>query len=141
MFKKQKLLKFIAVFVFVFTFFMLNSITPTLGGTTLKTAQNSVQYYSWCGVPVFGLGVRGYYTSDGSKIVNYSTTYSLPWINTLSLWQYSNASSSWIYQTSTKGICEAYARFTLGVGVQTQYLYLGIPIQTRDVFVQATALP
>ncbi|WPX09659.1 hypothetical protein [Anaerocellum danielii] len=121
---------------------MLNTIVATFAGTTLKTAQNSVQYYSWCGVPVFGLGVKGHYSSDGSRIVDYFTTYSLPWINTLSLWQYSDAQSSWIDTTNPKkGICEAKAKFTLGVGVQAQYIFIGLPVQTRDVFVQATALP
>ncbi|AEM74031.1 hypothetical protein [Caldicellulosiruptor acetigenus] len=141
MFKDKNRLILMCVVMFILSLLILNSIAPVLAGTTLKSAQNSVQYYSWCGVPVFGLGVRGYYSSDGSKIVDYSTTYCLPWINTLSLWQYSNTSSSWIYKTSTKGICEAKATFTLGIGIQTQYLFVGIPIQTRDVFVQATALP
>lgn len=122
---------------------LIFTLDPIYGkaGTTLRATYNRVQFYSWCGIPIFSLAAQGYYYTSNNKITSYSTTRSLPTINFLSPWTSSNESSSWIYKSDTRGTVEAVARFRLMLGIATNDFSLGLTFQDVWKFVRAEARP
>lgn len=98
-----------------------------------KTAKKSDNYYSWCGVLCFTMGVEGNYHSNGKKIDKFSKTKAVT--STHGTWSAHDKSSSWIYKGKKSGTVKAYATFKNGI-VTT---WFEMAWQTYDKSCTATA--
>ncbi len=135
---KQKLSIVLTVlFVLFLLFFNIGNVV--MAADTVKSAYNRIDRYSWCGLHIYSLAVRGYYTSDGSKIKSFDETYCLSSFGTLSMWSCKNESSKWIDKRTYTGICEASAYFYLYVGFETA-IKLGVYLQDGWESVTAVAV-
>ena len=96
-------------------------------GAKTKTVSKTNTQYSWVGIKIFSIGVKGWYDSNGTKVTSFNKTTAIP--RCYLLWTNSNASSWWTSTTNKKQAqCYAQAKFCLGVttekvtiGVQSGY--------------------
>lgn len=99
-----------------------------------RTASNSFVVKSWVGIPVYTMGVRADYYSNGSRITGHygpaaATATHYPG------WSVQSRSAAWTYKGSTSSIVTAHATFFYGL--DTQWVKIGI--QSYDETIRATA--
>lgn len=97
-------------------FVLTAMFTGVANAETRKTASNTSSVYSWAGVKVVSISVKGYYYTNGRKITRYSgTTPSVRKCNGCFLYTIDAASSSWIAQGDTEGVAHASAEVKVGI--------------------------
>ena len=99
-----------------------------------RTASNSFTVKSWVGIPVYTMGVKADYYSNGSRITNHYTARA----NTATHypgWSVQSKSAAWTYKASTYSIVTAWATFFYGL--DTQWVKVGI--QSYDESIRAYA--
>jgi len=86
--------------------------------------------YSWVGIKVIELTVKGWYDADGIRVVKFNNTTAEP--KTFLTWSSSQRASWWTSTTNTKQAqCYGQTKFTLGISTKEasfgiQSLVLGV---------------
>lgn len=99
-----------------------------------KTATNTLNRYSWCGIWVYSLGVEGEYASNGYKITQYNGVDAIP--KSGFMWFVKDGSSgSWAYKGTKDGTCKAVGTFCQSA--LTKIIQVPINTQTESVYANA----
>ncbi len=127
---KLKMITFVLVLSLIMTCFAVPACAAT------KTASASKTYNSWCGIPVFTIGVKGDYNTNGKTLSNWknarcaNSTHYPGWSCTYkkAKWAVKGAKSSTVRNNST-----------FFYGLDTQWIKIGI--QSYDKEINKTVKP
>ncbi len=128
---KKKILTGILALTIVFS-----NVTGAMGATTSKTASNSRTEKSWVGIPVYTIGVKGDYKTNGSKLSGWSNARCCNATHYPG-WSCTSKSASWVSKGSKSS--KVRNRSTFFYGLDTQWLKLGI--QSYDDEISKTVRP
>lgn len=101
-----------------------------------KTASKSVTRKSWVGIPVYTIGVKGDYTTNGKKIskqTNARTANATHYPG----WSCKKKSAKWVSKGSKSSTVRNNSNFFYGL--ETQWIKIGI--QSYDDEIQITVKP
>lgn len=80
---------------------------------TWRKVSDSHTQCSWIGVPIYRLGVKATFQSDGLTITQYGGAQCM--VNVWVAWEVKDSAASWTYQDSSEGeaVCEATLRLSI----------------------------
>jgi len=116
---------FLAVISILAAMVIVNT-TAAFAATSTQLTSNQHSSYSWVGLKCYTIGVKGWYDTNGTKIVKYGKT--TPIVQTYAVWGAKDKKSFWTSKLTYSGECYGEAYF--GEGLVTSWFSLTIEALT-----------
>lgn len=97
-----------------------------------KTVSGYDNYYSWAGLKIFTVGVKGFYDSNGRKVTSFGKVS--PEHNTNWAWSIASETAYWTSEKNTSQ-AQAYAKGKFVLGVSTSLVTIGVQTVTKSITV------
>lgn len=104
--------------------------------TTTKTVTATRTVKSWCGIPVYSIGVKGDYTTDGKKLSNQKNARA---VNDTYYpgWRCTSKTAKWVSKGKTSSTVRNNSTFKYGLDT----MWVKVNIQSYQEELNATVKP
>ncbi|WP_455950775.1 hypothetical protein [Eubacterium sp.] len=124
------------IICFIVTSLIITSFAGVSAATKSKTASNSRTQKSWVGIPVYKIGIKGDYCTDGKKLSKWSNAR----CNNATYypgWSCKSKKAKWVVKE--KKSSKVRNNSTFFYGLDTQWITVGL--QSYDDEISATVKP